>query len=120
MATEGEILAKYLLSVKPDAKVAILMQNDDSVCDYVSGFKKGLGDKASIDDRKRSHLRAHRSDAGLADRTTQVFGSRYVLQRLSGQGRVAILQEGLRTRLEAAAARRQPVGRASISRVCRT
>jgi ABC-type branched-subunit amino acid transport system substrate-binding protein len=45
--TEGEILAKYLLSVKPDAKVAILMQNDDFGRDYVSGFKKGLSDKAS-------------------------------------------------------------------------
>ncbi len=45
--TEGEILAKYLLSVKPDAKIAILMQNDDFGRDYVSGFKKGLGDKAS-------------------------------------------------------------------------
>src|SRR6185503_15745718 len=45
--TEGEILAKYLLSIKPDAKVAILMQNDDFGRDYVSGFKKGLGDKAS-------------------------------------------------------------------------
>jgi ABC-type branched-subunit amino acid transport system substrate-binding protein len=45
--TEGEILAKYLLSVKPDAKIAILMQNDDFGRDYVSGFKKGLGDKAA-------------------------------------------------------------------------
>ncbi len=45
--TEGEVLAKYLLSVKPDAKIGILMQNDDFGRDYVSGFKKGLGDKAS-------------------------------------------------------------------------
>lgn len=45
--TEGEILAKYLMSIKPDAKIAILMQNDDFGRDYVSGFKKGLGDKAS-------------------------------------------------------------------------
>lgn len=45
--TEGEILAKYLLSIKPDAKIAILMQNDDFGRDYVSGFKKGLGDKAA-------------------------------------------------------------------------
>ncbi|WP_398472133.1 ABC transporter substrate-binding protein [Tardiphaga sp.] len=45
--TEGEILAKYLLSTKPDAKVAILMQNDDFGRDYVAGFKKGLGDKAA-------------------------------------------------------------------------
>ncbi|RYX98381.1 MAG: branched-chain amino acid ABC transporter substrate-binding protein [Bradyrhizobiaceae bacterium] len=45
--TEGEILAKYLLSTKPDARVAILMQNDDFGRDYVAGFKKGLGDKAA-------------------------------------------------------------------------
>lgn len=45
--TEGEILAKYLLSTRPDAKVAILMQNDDFGRDYVAGFKKGLGDKAA-------------------------------------------------------------------------
>ncbi len=45
--TEGEVLAKYLLSVKPDAKIAILMQNDDFGRDYVSGFKKALGDKAA-------------------------------------------------------------------------
>jgi ABC-type branched-subunit amino acid transport system substrate-binding protein len=45
--TEGEVLAKYLLSVKPDAKVAILRQNDDFGRDYVAGFKKGLGDKAA-------------------------------------------------------------------------
>lgn len=45
--TEGEILAKYLLSTKPDAKIAILMQNDDFGRDYVAGFKKGLGDKAA-------------------------------------------------------------------------
>jgi ABC-type branched-subunit amino acid transport system substrate-binding protein len=45
--TEGEILAKYLMSIKPDAKVAILMQNDDFGRDYVAGFKKGLGAKAS-------------------------------------------------------------------------
>ncbi|MDB5574779.1 MAG: branched-chain amino acid transporter substrate-binding protein [Tardiphaga sp.] len=45
--TEGEILAKYLLSIKPDSKVAILMQNDDFGRDYVAGFKKGLGEKAA-------------------------------------------------------------------------
>lgn len=44
-ASEGEIYAKYLLSTKPDAKIAILSQNDDLGKDYVSGFRKGLGDK---------------------------------------------------------------------------
>jgi branched-chain amino acid transport system substrate-binding protein len=46
-ASEGEIYAKYILSVKPDAKVAILSQNDDLGRDYLLGFRRGLGDRAS-------------------------------------------------------------------------
>jgi branched-chain amino acid transport system substrate-binding protein len=43
--TEGVIYAKHLLSVKPDAKIGILYQNDDYGKDYLKGFKDGLGDK---------------------------------------------------------------------------
>ena len=43
---EARIYAKYLLKEKPDAKVAVLYQNDDFGKDYVKGFKEGLGDKA--------------------------------------------------------------------------
>jgi branched-chain amino acid transport system substrate-binding protein len=46
-ASEGEIYAKYLLSVKPDAKVAIISQNDDLGRDYLLGFRRGLGERAS-------------------------------------------------------------------------
>ena len=46
-ASESEIYAKYLLSVKPDAKVAIISQNDDLGRDYLQGFRRGLGAKAS-------------------------------------------------------------------------
>ena len=46
-ASEGEIYAKYILSAKPDAKIGILAQNDDLGRDYLIGFKRGLGDKAS-------------------------------------------------------------------------
>lgn len=45
--TEGRIYANWLLQNKPDAKVAILYQNDDYGKDYVHGFKDGLGDKAA-------------------------------------------------------------------------
>ena len=45
--TEGAIFANYLLQNKPDAKIAILYQNDDYGKDYVHGFKDALGDKAS-------------------------------------------------------------------------
>jgi branched-chain amino acid transport system substrate-binding protein len=46
-ASEGEIYAKYILSMIPDAKIAILSQNDDLGRDYLLGFKRGLGDRAS-------------------------------------------------------------------------
>src|SRR6201982_2593676 len=46
-ASEGEIYAKYILSVNPNAKIGILSQNDDLGRDYILGFKRGLGDKAA-------------------------------------------------------------------------
>ena len=42
---EGQIYAKYILKNKPDAKVAILYQNDDYGKDYLKGFMDGLGGK---------------------------------------------------------------------------
>jgi len=45
--TEGRIYGNFLLQTKPDAKVAILYQNDDYGKDYVKGFKDALGDKAA-------------------------------------------------------------------------
>ena len=44
--SEGVIYAKYILQKKPDAKIAILAQNDDFGRDYVAGFRRGLGAKA--------------------------------------------------------------------------
>ncbi|MGE0715282.1 MAG: ABC transporter substrate-binding protein [Alphaproteobacteria bacterium] len=46
--TEGKIYARYILENKPDAKVAVLYQNDDYGKDYLKGFKDGLGAKASM------------------------------------------------------------------------
>lgn len=43
---EAKIYSMYLLENKPDAKIAILYQNDDYGKDYVHGLKDGLGDKA--------------------------------------------------------------------------
>jgi branched-chain amino acid transport system substrate-binding protein len=44
---EGRVYARYVLETKPDAKVGILYQNDDSGKDFAKGFRDGLGDKAS-------------------------------------------------------------------------
>ena len=43
--TEGRIYATHMIRNKPDGKIAILYQNDDSGRDYLKGFKDGLGDK---------------------------------------------------------------------------
>ena len=42
---EARIYAKYILSERPDARIAVLYQNDDYGKDYLEGFKDGLGDK---------------------------------------------------------------------------
>ena len=44
--TEGRIYAKYILKEMPDAKIAIMYQNDDYGKDYVKGLKDGLGVRA--------------------------------------------------------------------------
>jgi branched-chain amino acid transport system substrate-binding protein len=43
--TEAQIYAKYLLTEKPGAKLAVLYQNDDFGKDYLAGLKEGLGGK---------------------------------------------------------------------------
>ena len=45
--SETQIYAKYILKNKPDAKIAVLYQNDDYGKDYLKGFKDGLGAKAA-------------------------------------------------------------------------
>jgi branched-chain amino acid transport system substrate-binding protein len=44
--TEAVIYAKHLLANVKDAKVGVLMQNDDFGKDYLDGFKEGLGKDA--------------------------------------------------------------------------
>jgi branched-chain amino acid transport system substrate-binding protein len=43
---EARIYARYILQNIPDAKIAVLYQNDDFGKDYVIGLRDGLGDKA--------------------------------------------------------------------------
>ena len=44
--TEARIYARYILKNKPDAKVAVLYQNDDYGKDYLKGLEDGLGARA--------------------------------------------------------------------------
>jgi branched-chain amino acid transport system substrate-binding protein len=45
--TEGRVVAKYIASTKPDAKIGVLYQNDDYGKDYLKGLRAGLGPKAA-------------------------------------------------------------------------
>ena len=45
--TESRIYAKYIVKEVPDAKIAIMYQDDDYGKDYVKGLKDGLGAKAA-------------------------------------------------------------------------
>jgi branched-chain amino acid transport system substrate-binding protein len=44
--SEARIYAKYVLRKKPDAKIAVMYQNDDFGRDYLKGLKDGLGERA--------------------------------------------------------------------------
>ena len=44
--SEAKVFAAHILDTKPNAKIAVLYQNDDYGKDYLKGFEDGLGDKA--------------------------------------------------------------------------
>ena len=44
--SEGKIFALHILDTKPNARIAVLYQNDDYGKDYLKGFEDALGDKA--------------------------------------------------------------------------
>jgi branched-chain amino acid transport system substrate-binding protein len=45
---EGRTYGKYIVASQPDAKIAVLYQNDDYGKDYLKGLKDALGDKAKM------------------------------------------------------------------------
>jgi len=45
--TEGRVIAKYIATTRPDARIGVLYQNDDYGRDYVKGLRAGLGAKAT-------------------------------------------------------------------------
>lgn len=47
LTMEAKVFAAYILESKPNAKMGILYQNDESGKIYLDGMKAGLGDKAS-------------------------------------------------------------------------
>ena len=81
--TEAQIYAKYILQQKPDAKVAVLYQNDDFGKDYLIGLQGGVR-RPLRQDGDRGDLRADRSDDRQPDH--HLAGIR---RRCAGGGRSA-------------------------------
>ena len=61
-ATEAAIYAKHILTTVKDAKIGILMQNDDYGKDYYNGFLAGLG-------KENEKLIVHRATYEVTDPT---------------------------------------------------
>jgi branched-chain amino acid transport system substrate-binding protein len=53
--TEAEIYAADILKNHPNAKIAVLYQNDDYGKDYLEGFKKGLGSHVGMIVKEESY-----------------------------------------------------------------
>ena len=58
---EARIYAEYILQTKPDAKIAVLYQNDDFGKDYLGGAEEAPRPQGRRHDRRRGELRARRS-----------------------------------------------------------
>ena len=67
--TEGAIYAKHALANVKDAKVAVLMQNDDYGKDYYAGFRDGLGKEA---DRIAKHVTYEVTDPSVESQIIQL------------------------------------------------
>ncbi|MDI1286666.1 MAG: ABC transporter substrate-binding protein [Reyranella sp.] len=70
--TEAVIYAKHLLANIKDAKIGVLMQNDDYGKDYFEGFKEGLGKDTS---RIVKHVTYETSDPTVDSQIIQLAGS---------------------------------------------
>ena len=106
--TEGIIYAKHILANVKDAKIAVLMQNDDYGKDYFNGFKAGLGKDADKIVKVATYEVAD-PDGRLADHPAQGHRRQRVLQHHDAEVRGAGDQEGRRARLEAGALPQQRV-----------
>jgi branched-chain amino acid transport system substrate-binding protein len=70
--TEAVIYAKHVLANVKDAKIAVLMQNDDYGKDYWEGFKDGLGKEAN---RVVKHVTYEVTDPTVDSQTIQMKDS---------------------------------------------
>ena len=108
--SEARIYAKYLLKEKPDAKIAVLYQNDDYGKDYLKGLKDGLGAKAASMIVAEESYETTEPTIDNAHRQAEIDRRGRVLQHHHAEIRGAGDQEDRRNRMEAAALPQQRFG----------
>ncbi len=69
---EGRLYARNILKTLPDAKIAVLYQNDDMGRDLLQGLKEGLGDKVSMIVAEKSY---EMSDPTVDSQIVQLMAS---------------------------------------------
>ena len=104
--TEAVIYAKHILATVKDAKIGVLMQNDDYGKDYWEGFKEGLG-KDVNKVVKHVTYEIDRPDGRQPDHPAQGFRRQRLLQHRDPEVRRPGDPQGRRSRLEAGAVPQQ-------------
>jgi branched-chain amino acid transport system substrate-binding protein len=100
--TEGHVFAKHVLSTRPDAKIAVLYQNDDLGKDYLNGVKDGLGASHASMLVKEASYEVSEPTVLAGDHPARQRG-RHPDHRRQPQGCLAGAPQGLRPRLGARA-----------------
>jgi branched-chain amino acid transport system substrate-binding protein len=100
--SESRIYAKYLLKEKPNAKIAVLYQNDDYGKDYLKGLKDGLGAKAASMIIAEESFETTETDDRQPHRQAQIDRRRCVRQYRNAEVRGPGNQEDCRGGMEAA------------------
>ena len=108
--SESRIYARYILKEKPDAKIAVLYQNDDYGKDYLKGLKDGLGAKAPSMIVAEESYETTEPSIDFAHRQVEIHQRRCFLQRHHAEVRGAGNQEDERNRLEAGSLPQQRLG----------
>ena len=101
--TEGRIYAKHILATKPDAKMAMLYQNDDFGKDYLTGLKNVSRAGPCRHDRQGGLLRGVGADRRFADRHLQGSGADVLLFAATPKFAAQAIRKAYRDRLESGA-----------------
>ena len=85
--SETQIYAKYILKNSPNAKIAVMFQNDDYGKDYLKGLKDGLGAKAASMIVDRGKLRDLGAFRRQPHRQAEIHRRRHLHQHLDAEVR---------------------------------